>query len=430
MSNFSIQSKKIFLWNMLGSLSTAAISVVLLMVVTRFLTPIDSDNYAFAYSFANMMVVVALFQVRNYQATDINEKYSFSQYLIARLFTCALMLAISVVYLVVTKADSYKSEVIFLVCVYRLTDAFSDLYQGMFQQHERLDIAGKSLTYRNSLIFIVYTAIIWYAKDLILALEAVCLISGAFILFYDLRKSRGFQSVNLCELLQKVTIRKSFHLLKESFPLFLNGFLIIYIYTQPKYSIENLTNLGKIPLGSQTIFNILFMPAFVMNLMMLFFRPHITQMAIALIKGQIREFNKIQVRLFSYLSLFALLVLMGSGLLGLPFLAILYGTDLKEYWIAFMLIMLGGSIGSFATAIDNILTAMRKQKFLLIPYSGGFLFSLLITNPLVKSYHILGASLSFLFTMLFWCGLSIAVYVFIMNRFKKGNAGAKTHDCD
>lgn len=61
---------------MLGSLSAAVLSVVLLMVVTRFLSPIDSDSYAFAYSFANMMIVIALFQVRNYQATDIGEKYS------------------------------------------------------------------------------------------------------------------------------------------------------------------------------------------------------------------------------------------------------------------------------------------------------------------------------------------------------------------
>ncbi|QFZ10476.1 lipopolysaccharide biosynthesis protein, partial [Streptococcus dysgalactiae] len=73
-----------------------------------------------------------------------------------------------------------------------------------------------------------------------------------------------------------------FNFLKESFPLFLNGFLIIYIYTQPKYAIETMSHLNKLPLGSQTIFNILFMPAFVMNLMMLFFRPQITQMAIAL----------------------------------------------------------------------------------------------------------------------------------------------------
>ncbi|MGJ4796068.1 lipopolysaccharide biosynthesis protein [Streptococcus pyogenes] len=428
MINPSKQNQTIFLWNMLGSLSTAVISVILLMVVTRLLTSADSDIYAFAYSFANMMVVVGLFQVRNYQATDINEKYSFSQYLVARLMTCLLMLAITVIYLTLTKTDSYKSTIVFLVCFYRSTDAFSDLYQGMFQQHERLDIAGKSLAYRNTLIFMVYTAIILYSKNLTLALVAVCIVSLVFIMYYDIGHSKKFQKLMFSELLSNISFQNSLKLLKESFPLFLNGFLIIYIYTQPKYAIELMTTLGEVALGSQTIFNILFMPAFVMNLLILFFRPHITQMAIALIRGQIKEFNKIQVQLFAYLGVFSLIVLVGSGLFGIPFLSILYGTNLTDYWVDFMLIMLGGSIGSFATVIDNILTAMRKQQLLLIPYTGGFLISLLITNLFVMKYHILGAALSFLITMLVWLGLSIMIYLFIMNRFKKGRVNGTNYD--
>lgn len=85
----------------------------------------------------------------------------------ARLITSFLMLLISGIYLIMTPNDPYKTNVILLVCLYRLTDAFSDLYQGMFQQHERLDIAGKSLTYRNSLIFILYTLVIVYTKHLV-----------------------------------------------------------------------------------------------------------------------------------------------------------------------------------------------------------------------------------------------------------------------
>lgn len=417
--NKLMTSKKIFIWNMLGSLSSATISVVLLMVVTRFLRPIDSDSYAFAYSFANMMIVIALFQVRNYQATDIGKKYSFTQYFTARIITSVLMMVISVAYLLVTPNDSYKSQIILLVCLYRLTDAFSDLYQGLFQQHERLDIAGKSLTFRNLLIFLVYSFIIIRTKDLVLALQAICVISSIFILLYDVRKARYFEIVDFKGIKNKRNWLNSLQLLKDSFPLFLNGFLIIYIYTQPKYAIETMTNLGKIPLGSQTIFNILFMPAFVMNLMMLFFRAHITQMAVALVKGHFERFKSIQVSLFSYLGTLMIIVLLGSALLGIPFLSLLYATPLKSFWLAFMTIMVGGAIGSFATAIDNILTAMRKQHYLLIPYVGTFLFSLLVTNYFVKYYQILGASLSFLLTMSVWLMLSMILYLVIMRQFKK-----------
>ena len=70
------QSKN-FIWNMAGSISSALISVVLLMIVSRFLSTSDSDVYAYAYSVGNLLVVIGLFQVRNFQATDIGEKYSF-----------------------------------------------------------------------------------------------------------------------------------------------------------------------------------------------------------------------------------------------------------------------------------------------------------------------------------------------------------------
>lgn len=107
------------------------------MVVSRVLSAVDSDNYAFALSFANLMVVIGLFQIRNFQATDITRKYSFSEYFLVRLATCLAMIIIMGIYLLVSDYDAYKLQIVFLVTLYRVSDAVSDLYQGLFQQHER-----------------------------------------------------------------------------------------------------------------------------------------------------------------------------------------------------------------------------------------------------------------------------------------------------
>lgn len=402
--------KNIFFWNMLGSLSSALISVFLLMVVSRVLSAVDSDNYAFAYSFANLMVVIGLFQIRNFQATDITRKYSFSEYFLVRLATCLAMIIIMGIYLLVSDYDAYKLQIVFLVTLYRVSDAVSDLYQGLFQQHERLDIAGKSLSYRNFIIVILFTLTVVITHNLLLALQIICFSSFSFILCYDVKNSLQFDRVVFGEIGRLSALKKCLSLVKESFPLFLNGFLIIYIYNQPKYSLDALTSIGIVKLGAQTTFNILFMPAFVMNLMMLFFRPLITQMAIHIAKKQLVSFNNLQIKLFLYLLGADIVILIGSAILGIPFLEILYGVQLKHYWLSFMFIMVGGSIGSFATAIDNILTAMRFQKYLLIPYVGSFAVSLLITDYFVESYQILGASLSFILTMTVWLILSFVVY--------------------
>ena len=220
----------------------------------------------------------------------------------------------------------------------------------------------------------------------------------------------------MTEIFQKNEFLKVIQLLKESFPLFLNGFLIIYIYNQPKYSLDFLGSVGKIQVGAQTIFNILFMPAFVMNLMMLFFRPLITEMAVYISHDQLSHFKNLQKRLFLCLGILSLLVILGSSLFGISILEILYGEDLQNYWLTLLIIMIGGAVGSFATAIDNILTAMRYQKYLLIPYGGAFVISQLSTNFCIEELGILGAAMSFLLTMIVWFLISVFIFKHVKNR--------------
>ena len=52
-------------------MSSAAVSVVLLFIVTRVLSSVSADLYSFAYAIANLFVIIASFQVRDFQATDI-----------------------------------------------------------------------------------------------------------------------------------------------------------------------------------------------------------------------------------------------------------------------------------------------------------------------------------------------------------------------
>lgn len=400
--------RQIFIWNVLGSASTAAISVLLLMVVSRLLSQEQADLYSFAYALGTMLVVIGLFQVRNFQSTDIERRYSFATYWHSRLWTCGLMLVVALAYTFLTKADSSRSSIILIMCFYRMTDALSDLYQGFFQQEERLDLAGKSLVYRNAIVFVVFSVILLMTKSLFVALWAIVLVSSLAVYYFDVRPAKQLRmGLNLTE---KTNWSASLSLLSASFPLFLNGFLLIYIQNQPKYVLEHLFLAGQIGPGLQTAFNILFMPAFVMNLMMLFFRPMITEMAIARTEKQAAVFKKIQIKLFTYLGMSSLVILVLAALLGLPVLEWLYGLPLQGTWPAFMCLMLGGAISGFATALDNILTAMRKQHLLLIPYSFSFLVALLVTGPLVASLYLFGAALSFLIASLAWLVVILGLY--------------------
>ena len=78
MSMPSVKSN--YIWNMLGTVSSSLISVVLLLLASRFLSSGDSDVFSIAYALGQQFFVLGYFQVRNLQSTDIKELCLLSQH--------------------------------------------------------------------------------------------------------------------------------------------------------------------------------------------------------------------------------------------------------------------------------------------------------------------------------------------------------------
>lgn len=413
--NTQVTQSKIFLWNILGSLASAAISTLLLLSVTRTLNNYDSDVFSIAYAVGNLLITVATFQVRDFQATDVKEKYSFNNYFSTRLLTNIVMILVAIVYIFLHRYDFYKALSVFLICLYRVSDALSDVFQGLFQQHERLDVAGKSLFYRNILIFLVFTLALIFTKNLSVSIIVMVLSSFLFIFCFDFPLSRYFEKINLFEL----SFQQIKGILIESSPLFINAFLLVSIYNQPKYALDKMFEQGIVAVGVQKDFNILFMPVFAMNLTMIFFRPMMTQMAIFLDRKEFEQFVTYRKKLLRLLVLCSVAILVSLSVIGIPILNIIYSVDLGKYCLSFIILLVGGISSTFATVCDNILTVLRKQKLLVISFASGFIMSYLTADILVRNYGILGASYSFTLSMLTWLFVSLIIYNIFKDSYKE-----------
>ena len=407
--------KEVFAWNILGSLASAAMSTLLLLSVARLLDSYNADVFSIAYAVGNLLITVATFQVRDFQATDIKENFSFNKYFYARTLTVLNIMLVAVGSGFIHGYDAYKSLCVLLICFYRSSDALSDVFQGMFQQHERLDIAGKSLFFRNGFIFLGFTIALLLTHELLLSLIIMNVLSFVFVFGFDFLLSRYFSKI------------KAFHfsfkqvrgLLIESSPLFINAFMLVSIYNQPKYALDNLFERGLLEVGIQTDFNILFMPVFAMNLTMIFFRPMMTQMAIFLEKKEYESFVQYRRKLLQMLVIISFLILAVVSVIGVPILNIVYSTNLNKFIFAFIILIVGGIASTFATVCDNILTVLRKQKLLVISFASGFCVSYLSANPLVEHYGIYGASISFTLSMLTWLFLSLIIYFRAKDSYKE-----------
>ncbi|MBF0818580.1 oligosaccharide flippase family protein [Streptococcus acidominimus] len=414
-----VSPRKVFFWNILGSMSSAIVSVILLFVVTRILSSEAADVYSFAYAIANLLVIIASFQVRDYQATDIREKYSFDAYLATRLVSNILMVFILIGYLIFNPSTHTNIGIMFWVSFFRVSEALSDVFQGLFQQKERLDIAGKSLALRNTFSTLIFILSLLISQDLLLSIILQTLVSFVFIAAFDIPKSKNFHRVDF----SRIEFKEILGILQNCLPLFINAFLLVSIYNQPKYALNDSFNQGLIEAGVQRDFSILFTPIFAMNLMVVFLRPMITQLAVFKEENKIEHFITYKNNLFKILWLTSGLICLLGAFLAVPVLDFIYRTDLKQYQTSFLILLAGGIASTFSTVCDNILTVFRKQHYLVISFTIGYIVSLVSAEPFVSKFKVLGASLSFLVSMLAWLVASLIIY-FITNpytMFRKKN---------
>lgn len=390
--------KKKFIWNLLGSLSNSLSSLILSICVNRILGGTSGGIFAFAYSNAQLMLTIGSFEVRSYQATDVKEKYSFNTYFSFRLLTCIFAIVCSAIYIGISDFSKEKSIIVFLLVLFKMVEAFTDVYGGRFQQKDRIDLSGKIFFVRVTLSTIIFICLIMSTHNLVIASFGMFLTSFLLFGLYDYHYIFIEDKKNL-----KINMSDIQQLLVEILPLFLGAFIMMYINNAPKYAINDLYDDSI-----QNIYNILFMPAFVINLFSIFmFRPMLVKMAIYWNENELNKLWKLIVFMYASIITITIIALVGTWLVGIPILSFLYDIDLMNYKFELMIVMLTGGISALMSFCSNVITIMRQQKFLLLAYTITLLYVVLFLKKIVSVYEILGAIISY--------GIAVALLVILFN---------------
>ena len=377
---------------MTGSLINALSSVLLTMFVTRIMGDgVNSDIFSLAYSTSLMLMTIGMFEVRQFQATDVNRQFEFSDYLFMRCVTCIIMMLAAVFLVVYRGYDLYKSFIIIMVCLYMMIGALQDVYLGLFQLKDRLDLAGKSLTLRITASMVLFASTILFTKNLTLSCISLSVASTLCLVFYDLRYAKKLDPSHTKPQINK---NKQKNLFIACFPLCACSFLSMYVLNAPKFAIDTFfADQG----GIQTSYGILIMPAAIINLFSIFaFRPVMTPMANNFSKGNFDQFLKILVKLILWILIATIICLILGFFLGIPFLSIIYGVDLKNYETSLLIILIGGGLSALLSVFQYVITIIRQQYKLLIGYIAAGIFAYFISNYLVSSYGIFGGAVSYM----------------------------------
>ena len=408
--------RSIYIWNIAGSMTNAFMSMLILAIVTRILDNQETDIFSIAWSISQLMATIGTFQIRTYQATDVTEKYKFNQYFIFRCVTVFAMIFTSVLYIVGKKYSFYKSAIVLIICLFRAVDSLADVYEGFFQQKERLDLAGKALTYRIIAAMLCFSGTLIIFHDLLISSLSLLVAYCVCFFLFDIRYNK---SVDILKNRTRGQIKNKgwlMGLLLEGFPLFVNAYLMMSINNEPKMVIDRAIEQKWMEAGTQTAFNILFMPASVLTLVYIVFRPLLTQMAIAWSKKEKKAFLQIIIKMLACLIAVACIILLGSAILGIPVLSLFYGIDLSKYKVHLLVVILGGCFCTLSYVFDNALVVIRKQYLLVTAYIITWVYVKAVSNLLIKKAGMLGAVSLYASSMFMFVCVTVVIFIVCLKR--------------
>lgn len=400
-----------YIWNTVSATVLAMQGPVIQAVVSRTNGQEDLGIFAIAFSVATLMMYVGQYGIRRFQASDVNEQFSFEEYHGMRIITCIALVIASLAYCVYGRVfngySDTKFAVIFMVCMLKMIMAYSDVYHGNMQQKGRFDVAAKATAIRYTAELIIFCVMLIVTHDLLLS--AIVTVSCSVVMMVLLSMNAGrHYCATLKPAFRKPALRG---LLIEGFPLFVSMFLNTYVSNAPRYAIDAYLNDDI-----QAVFSCIFMPVFVVQVVGQFiFNPLITSYAHMWNQKNKRSYDalikKIKKMCLAVVGL-ALLGLLVAATIGIPVLSAVFGLNLTDYKKELCIIMLGGGPLAFSVYFSTIIAIIRAQKSLIFCYGGVSLMSLAVSKYFVQGHGITGASWMYVMLMsVLALSLFIAMYM-------------------
>lgn len=396
-----------YLWNMAGSMLMAFQSVIMLMILTRILGLVEAGIFTIAYANANLFLTIGKYGMRYFQVSDVKNQFTFAEYRLSRAVTSLAMIVVSVIYVwyaaVSNGYTTEKIQVIIWMCLFKVVDAVEDIYHGLYQRKNRLDVASKMLTLRMIITIIIFGLGLIILKNLLLALIIATILTT---LLFILSVWWTYSEFHIGK--ERVEGKNILLLLKVCFPLFAGSFLSFYIGNAPKYAID-----AMLTDELQACYGFIAMPVFVIGLLNNFiFNPMLFHMSVLWNERRVKEFVLRTIFQAGIVAIITIVCIVGAWLLGIPVLSWLYNTDLAPYKEELLILLLGGGFLGLSGLLNAVITIIRYQKSLMWGYAVIAVLAYVFSNQIVSQYEMMGAAVLYTVLMGGLCFIFAGLFVY------------------
>ena len=382
--------KRVYFWNLAANMLYSLQSAILLLIVTRAGGLSVAGLFSIIYTTTHMFASLGNYNMRNFQVSDAKNIYSYKTYFSSRIVSCILMAIACCIYGVISYDSISNICIVLLFTGYRITDSIEDVYHGYVQKVGRLDVASIARSLRIFIATVAFCVSYVINADLFIA-TIVLFLSSLLILIVCLMS----MFVEYPELNVGFGIDKVIKLLVECMPLCISAFLYNYLVNAPKYAIDR--NLSS---ETQAIFNILFMPIFVINVLSMFiFNPLVADMGKWWNDKELGKLRKSVFKQTIIILVMTISIAIAGYVIGWWMLGIVYNVDLADYKFLLFIMLFFGGIAALANFYSVVVTIMRKQYFIIVAYILASITSFLFIDKIVVKFDIDGAGYAYGFIM-------------------------------
>ena len=177
---------KSFIWNTLGSGFVSFNSLFFMIAATRINGLSDAGIFTLCFATSCLFYTIAIYSGRTYQVTEIDDNITDNNYIYNRIISCLIMIFVSIVFGMISKYFFKKFLVLIILCIVKAVEALCDVFHGILQKHDRLDIVGKSLLIRSVLQILIFIIVDMFTKNLIFSSLSLILTTIIILLCVDI----------------------------------------------------------------------------------------------------------------------------------------------------------------------------------------------------------------------------------------------------
>lgn len=411
-----------FSWTFAGILVYTLCQWGMLSVLSKLGTPVVVGQFALGLAITAPIVLFSNLQLRSVQATDARGEYAFGDYLGLRMATTLLALVlISVIVLL----SGYRLEIILLVLVVGVAKAFesvSDIYYGLLQRYERMDVVARSMMIKGPLSLLALGLVFYLTRDVVWAAVAMT-VAWALVLFaYDIRKTVLLNQQRMREEGARLGPRWKIGVLWQlayfALPLGFVAALNSLNTNLPRYLTEQY--LGERELGIFAALAYIMVSARLVSGAL--GNSASPRLARSYAEGDRAAFSGLLLKLVLIGSLAGVAGVLASLVAGRWILGVLYTPEYASYTGVLVCIMVATGINYVTSVLNFGIVAVRRFRIQALALIGVVATTGIACLILIPSFGILGAGMALTLGMVFYLLADCLIIFHVLRKLPGGMA--------